>query len=181
MYFQLSRRMSVIALIAATGAFAIAGAVAARAEEPEIDVIAETSGTSLSRSAPAGWRGATRSGETQSRLPRPTSSLTIRTYKGFGDFRAYTGDDLAYGVDVTAEIETCPDGNDRISALNIGGWLYEVDGDCSDYGRQAPTAISDEEQNVDERNLSEAVMRCDPATWRCRTSDSDRDRPEKSN
>jgi hypothetical protein len=146
-----------------------AAGVPVGADESDTDVIATTSGTSYSRSVSTGWQGATRNDAARDQMPRPKSSLTIRAYEGFGRLRPYYGDEPAYGVDVTAEIEKCPDGNDRISALNIGGWLYEVDGDCSDDRRRTRISVSQEEQEKDEETSGEAVMRCDPATWRCRT------------
>jgi len=97
--------------------------------------------------------------------------LTIRVYEGFGRLQPYYGDEPAYGVDVTAEIEKCPDGNDRIRALNIGGWLYEVDGDCPDSHRGKRVAVSQAGRENNTTEPDEAVLRCDPATWRCRTID----------
>jgi len=138
------------------------------ADEPDTKVIAATPGTSYSRSAPAGWQGATRQNDAHDKMPRPKSSLTIRAYEGFGALQPYYGDEPAYGVDVTAEIEKCPDGNERISALDIGGWLYEVDGDCSDYGRRKRISVSEASRENDAEKSGEAMLLCDPETWRCR-------------
>jgi len=139
------------------------------ADEPEVDIIAETPGMSYSRSAPTGWQTQTRKDITQDQTPRPKSLLTIRAYEGLGSLRPYFGDEPAYGIDVTAEIETCQGGSDRISALNIGGKLYEVDGDCSDNHRGTQVSVTREGRSNDEQKTGEALMRCDPATWRCRT------------
>lgn len=151
---------------------AIAVGIPVGADEPDTEVVAATPGTSYSRSVPAGWQGATRRDDAREKMPRPGSSLTIRAYEGFRTLRPYYGEEPAYGVDVTAEIEKCPDGNDRISALNIGGWIYEVDGDCYDYRRRdSQDSVSQEERDASEERPAETVMRCDPATWRCRTID----------
>ncbi len=72
------------------------------------------------------------------------------------------------GIDVTAEIEKCLDDNDRISALNIGGWLYEVDGDCSDDDRRRRVSVSEVSAENGKEKAGEVIMHCDPATWRCR-------------
>ncbi len=149
----------------------VAVGISAGADEPDTEVIAVTPGTSYSHSAPAGWQGATRQEDTHDKIPRPKSSLTIRAYEGFGVLRPYYGNDPAYGVDVTAEIENCPDGNNRISSLNIGGWLFAVDGDCSDYHRSKRVSVSAIDDGKDEEMSDEAVMDCDPATWRCRMID----------
>lgn len=143
-------------------AIAIAVSVPAGAEESDTDVVATTPGTSYSRSVPGAWRGATKSKDAGEKKPGPSSSLTIRIYEGIENFRPYYGDEPAYGVDVSAEIEHCPDGHDRIRVLNIGGWLYEVDGNCSDHSRWSGASADGDGRN-------EHVMHCDPATWRCRT------------
>ena len=154
--------------VAVAMTLAMAITTTANADESEEKVIAETSGTSYSRSASAGWNISTGNDATAEKMPRPKSSLTIRAYEGFRTLRPYYGNRLAYGVDVTAEIEACPNGTDRISTLNIGGWLYEVDGDCSDYQGRTKISVSKQEQTNNEES-AEAVLNCDPATWRCRT------------
>ncbi len=155
-------------------AFVVFAAVAL-ADEPEKEVIATTPGTSYSRSSPTGWTASTSkpTGEEESvaKSARPTSSLTIRAYEGFGTLRPYIGDQQAYGVDVTAQIEKCANGTDRISALNIGGWQYEVDGDCSDYRHRSRVSVSTNGQTIAKEASGEPVLRCDPATSRCRAID----------
>ncbi len=151
-------------------AFAIfAGNGSVVAAEPDTDVIVTTPGTRYSRSAPAGWRGATRSEEKRERISQPTSALTIRVYEGLETSNPYYGDDPAHGIDVLTEIENCPDGNARISVLNIGGWLYEVEGDCAHQGRLV--GESPPESATAAGGSEEQVLRCDPETWRCRTID----------
>jgi len=148
----------------------LATGIAAYADEPEPEVIVATPGTSYSRSATTGWNTTTGNDDAVEKMPRPKSSLTIRAYEGFGTLSPYYGDELIYGVDITSEIEKCPNGTDRISALNIGGWFYEVDGDCSDYQRHTRVSASGEEQAKNGAEESgEAVLSCDPVTWRCRT------------
>jgi hypothetical protein len=138
------------------------------ADEPDTEVIAATPGTSYSRTVSSGWQGATRRNEAHDKMPRPKSSLTIRAYEGFEKLRPYYGDEPAYGIDITAEIEKCPDGDERISTLNIGGWLYEVDGDCSNYRLRKRVSESQASGENSQEKSGEAEMRCDPATWRCR-------------
>ncbi len=138
------------------------------ASEPDTKVIAATPSTSYSRSVPAGWQGATRRDEAFEKMPRPKSLLTIRVYEDFGALRPYYGNKPAYGIDVTAEIEKCLDDNDRISALNIGGWLYEVDGDCSDDDRRRRVSVSEVSAENGKEKAGEVIMHCDPATWRYR-------------
>ncbi len=159
----------VLYLVTALAAFAANGPVVAG--EPDSEVIATTSGTRYSRSAPGGWRGATRSEDGHDKMPVSKALLTIRIYEGLETFRPYLGDEPAYGVDVTATIEQCPDGDDRISALTIGGRLYEVDGDCSNSVRRAGPPVSSAAAPADSAGAEDQVMRCDPATWRCRTVD----------
>lgn len=143
------------------------------AEESSTEVISMTPGTSYSRSAPAGWRAGTRVDDADEKIPRPKSLLTIRTYEGFGKLRPFYGAQPATGVNVTAEMETCPDGNTRISGLDIGGWLFAVDGDCSNNGQRLLSSVSqpDDGEEDEENQSDEPVLHCDPATWRCRTID----------
>jgi len=159
--------------ISATVAITLVAGVPVFADEAAHEVIAATPGASYVRSAPAGWSAATRVEDAGEKIPRPKSSLTIRAYEGFAGLRPYYGEQPASGVNVTAEMETCPDGNTRISALNIGGWLFAVDGDCSGGDlRSAPvsaTAADDDEDAEDQ--AGKPVLRCDPANWRCRTID----------
>ena len=150
--------------------------ISVNADESETKVIATTRGTSYSVSAPAGWQASTRQDEPREKIPRPTSSLTIRAYEGFRTLRPFYGDIPAYGINITSEIEHCPDGNDRISALNIGGWFYKVDGDCSDHHRRSRITVSDgngknDAAISDESKPDDAVIHCDPATERCRIVD----------
>ncbi|MDP6413836.1 MAG: hypothetical protein QGG54_02170 [Gammaproteobacteria bacterium] len=70
--------------------------------------------------------------------------------------------------DVQAEIETCPNGEKRISEINIGGWLYEVEGDCSDSHRRTRIPATATKGEIVEETPGEAAMLCDPTTWRCR-------------
>jgi len=151
--------------LAITAAIAVAtcGTVAAD------DVVADTPGTRYSHAEPQGWQGATRrddSGEgRQSSDPsRPDAVITVRVYERTGGLRPFVGDEPLVGIDVTAEIETCPDGNDRIGALHIGGRRYAVDGECP-AERVMPT--DDLRKDSDERP-AEAELRCDPVTRRCR-------------
>lgn len=146
-------------------------ATLASAAEPESEVIATTPGTSYSRSAPAGWNVATRRDEETAENPPPKSMLTIRVYKGQDDVRPYYGDRQAYGIDITTQIEECPNGDKRISALNIGGWLYDVDGDCSDQRPYRQTPVPEAGPDKEE-GQAEAVMQCDPSTRRCRVTGS---------
>lgn len=161
---QLSSLCMVVALVVT-----LAIDICVAADDSDSQVVAVTPGTSYSRSAASGWQASTQSDDVRDNTPRSKSLLTIRAYGGFENLRPYYGDELAYGIDVTSEIEECPDGNSRISALNIGGWLYEVDGDCSDYHRRSQISVSAKKQNNEEEKQDEAVMRCDPATQRCKT------------
>ena len=163
------RRTHVLSCCVTAACIFLLNTVPVMAAEPESEVIAATPGTSYTRSAPAGWRGATRRDEEITENPLPKSILTLRIYKGQDDVRPYYGDRQAYGIDITTQIEECPNGNKRISALNIGGWLYEVDGDCSDKRLYRQTPAS--EAGLDkEEGQTKAVMQCDPSTWRCRVT-----------
>lgn len=127
------------------------------------DVVAETPGTSYTHSEPEGWQGNTRR-EGLRDDHDPDALITVRVYERPGGLRPFRGDRPIVGVDVTAEIETCPDGNDRIGALHIGGRRYAVDGQRS-AARDMPT---DDGRQDDETPPAETELRCDPATWRCR-------------
>ncbi len=137
------------------------------------DVIAETSGTSYVHAKPKGWQGETRrdrlsDGQQTSDASRPDAAITVRVYERPGRLRPYLDNEPLVGVDVTAEIETCADGNDRIDALHIGGQRYVVDGDCP-AGRRATRADPrDDLPQDDAEPAAETELRCDPATWRCR-------------
>lgn len=158
-------------IAAATVATLLAVGVPVLADESANDVVAVTPGTSYVRSTPAGWNAATRVDDAGEKMPRPKSALTIRVYDGFARLRPFYGARSATGVNVTAELETCADGNARISVLDIGGWLFTVDGDCAGerLGTTIPALPVDNESKDEENQAGTPELRCDPATWRCRT------------
>lgn len=125
------------------------------------------------------WHISTRQEPVEEATAVETSALTIRVYDGFGRFAPFRGRRPAVGVDVTSEIEHCPDGNDRISRMNIGGWMYEVDGDCSDYSRQSKVSViyvtnpDTESQQTVTAIKEDGSMHCDEVTKRCRIVTSD--------
>jgi len=127
----------------------------------------------------SGWHISTREEPPEQETAVETSALTIRVYDGFGRFRPFRGQRPAVGVDVTTEIERCPDGNDRISRMNIGGWMYDVEGDCSDYSRQSKVSVIYVTNPNTQTGQTAAVikedgsMRCDEETKRCRIVTSD--------
>ncbi|MDH3510411.1 MAG: hypothetical protein OER85_06090 [Gammaproteobacteria bacterium] len=92
----------------------------------------------------------------------------------------------AYAVDVNAQFKKCADGSLQISTLDIGGLLYEPADHCahadwpgnfigmrdgntssSANGTQGPGVASG--QTPGKPIAGDKVIRCDPATWSCRT------------
>ena len=80
-------------------------------------------------------------------------------------------------LDVTTELETCPDGNTRVNALRIGTWRYRMDGSCDDFRRGGHISVSLDggstvittRANEKKSQDDSAQIRCDAATWTCRT------------
>ncbi len=65
--------------------------------------------------------------------PAPSSDLNLRLYRLFDRLGTdYNFSDDAYVMDVVATIEECKDGSRNISAMNIGGWAYDLDSSCAD-------------------------------------------------
>jgi len=109
------------------------------------------------------------------------SELTMTVYdrrrgrgKGFGPVVDDRGRRME--MDVTSELETCPDGNTRVKAVRIGAWRYRVDGSCEDFrrgghisvdlggGNTMITTRADASKSPDE----EPKLRCDSSSWTCR-------------
>ncbi len=65
--------------------------------------------------------------------PASESSLNLRLYRLFDRLGTdYDFPEDAYAMDVVATIEECNDGSRNISAMNIGGWTYDLDSSCGD-------------------------------------------------
>ncbi len=111
------------------------------------------------------------------------SELTMTVYdrrrghgrgKGFGPLMDDRGRRME--MDVTSELETCPDGNTRGKAVRIGAWRYRVDGSCEDFwrgghisvdlrgGNTMITTRADASKSPDE----EPRLRCESSGWTCR-------------
>lgn len=110
------------------------------------------------------------------------SELTLTVYggrglhgKAFGPVRNRRG--VALEMDVTAELESCEDGNTRVNALRIGTWRYKMDGSCDDFRRGGHITVSLNNGNTvittqaDHKKSQDdsAQIRCDHSTWTCRT------------
>jgi hypothetical protein len=115
------------------------------------------------------------------------STLNFRVYDGFNAIgRDRAGRQPAYGVDVNAQLEKCSDGNTYISALNIGGLLYEPSDRCGNAARRRNEIGSVSDQGSDTAKSMEPtearaeptfpdnaaagkIIDCEPATWSCQT------------
>jgi hypothetical protein len=104
----------------------------------------------------------------------PAGQLQVRVFEGFGTLGpVYGARDTPLAVDVGIGLATCPDGNTEISAINIGGWRYDVAGTCNAVANRG--AIRVEGATAEPLGAEPApaatgnpgVIRCDPATWRC--------------
>jgi hypothetical protein len=145
------------------------------------DPPASKSSAAVYSSAPATttWKAAVRAPQPDAAVLAQDSELNIRVYEGFGTLGPVYGHrHPAYGIDVQARMETCRDGNTRISGLNIGGWNYQLSGSCEDAeqgasvavrGRRPDQTAAPAEPESDSSTGRSTVIRCDPATWNCRT------------
>ncbi len=112
------------------------------------------------------------------------SELTLTVYGGVGRRErgkpfgpVYDRRGRATELDVTTELETCPDGNTRVNALRIGTWRYKMDGSCDDFRRSGHISVSLDGGNTvvttradDKKSQGDnAQIRCDASTWTCRT------------
>lgn len=115
------------------------------------------------------------------------SVLSFRVYEGVSAAGPVFDRRLpAYAVDVNAQFEKCADGNIRISTLDIGGLLYAPVDHCAraDWPRNF-IGIRDDDTSSPPKNTQgpevasgqtagnrtdDKVIRCDPATWSCRTT-----------
>ena len=130
------------------------------------------------QSSESGWSASVK-GKTQRQAVEPgDSELTLRVYEGgrkFGPVYNRKGEFLA--VDVTSEIETCPDGNTIIKALRIGSWRYQLDHKCEDFRRGTQITVTrpdgstviEQDARAPRSSAESRVIRCDSASWTCRT------------
>lgn len=138
-------------------------------------------GVSVYSSAPAttAWKASVGAPQPDAAVLARDSELNIRVYEGFGTLGPVYGHrHPASGIDVQARMRTCRDGNTRITGLNIGGWNYQLSGSCEDVDQRASVAVRgsrpDQTTAPADRETEAAlgqgtVIRCDPATWNCRT------------
>lgn len=167
-----SRTMSMVIILISVGLPCIALAADSTASKP---------GATVYSSAPAttAWKASVGAPQPDAAALAQDSELNIRVYEGFGTLGPVYGHrHPAYGIDVQARMETCREGNTRISGLNIGGWNYQLSGSCEDADQRASvavrgsrpdqTAAPDEPESVAATDEG-TVIRCDPATWNCRT------------
>jgi hypothetical protein len=114
-------------------------------------------------------------------------TLNFRVYDGFDAIgRDRAGRQPAYGVDVNAQLEKCSDGNTYITALDIGGLLYEPSDRCgnavrhrneigtvSDQNSDTATSMEPSEARAEPTfpdNAAEGkIIDCEPAIWSCQT------------
>ena len=151
------------------------------AEEPSADQAKlEYSQTEQSN----GWSAGTRSSPRQRPVEPGPATLFLRVYDGARSFGpAYNRGGQALGLNVTGALETCQDGNTIVRALNIGGWSYQLDAECNDFSRGSRITVSQEsagvvirQSNNERREGGEPmVIRCEAASWTCRTEVSDSD------
>ena len=155
-----------------------AGVTGSAADPPEQAATA-TPKISYGRDANAGsWRASITGKESDDYGFEENGAVSLRVYEGFNTFGPVFGHRRsARAIDVTAQMETCSDGNTRIRALNIGGWLYQVSGDCGDFHRGSDVTVNwgsgatfttVEPGSHDDRS-NDKIIRCDPKTWNCRT------------
>lgn len=123
--------------------------------------------------------------ENQERGVEPgMSELTMTVYGGVGRpgrhgafGPVYNRRGVATELDVTTELETCADGNTRVNALRIGTWRYKMDGSCDDFRRGGHISVSLDggktvittQANQKKSQDDSAQIRCDAASWTCRT------------
>ena len=125
-----------------------------------------------------GWNASAK-GESSNRPVQPgKSAFTVRIYDG--QLRVDQPVDLegrAIATDVVTEVETCADGNMRISALMLGSWRYQLDGSCEDFRRGGKITVEQadggtvirQDNNVRKESGQSRVILCDPKTWSCET------------
>jgi hypothetical protein len=125
-----------------------------------------------------GWSAGTRSRPRQRPVEPGPATLFLRIYDGARSFGpVYDGRGQALGLNVTSALETCQDGNTIVRALNIGGWSYQLDAECSDFSRGTRITVSQESAGVVIRQSNNerlepgeaTIIRCEAASWTCRT------------
>ncbi|MDJ0926765.1 MAG: hypothetical protein QNJ73_03855 [Gammaproteobacteria bacterium] len=130
------------------------------------------------QSSESGWSASVAGQDREPAVEPGESELTLRVYDGgrrFGPVYNRKGEFLA--VDVTSEIETCPDGNTIIKALRIGSWRYRLDYKCEDFRRGTQITVTrpdgstiiEQDAAAPTTSAESRVIRCDPASWTCRT------------
>lgn len=158
-------------------------ALAAAAGEPaeggqKVQVQLGQSGRAQQQSFEVSAHGNQRQQSPEPAMEPGMSELTMTVYggtgRGFGPVLNRRG--IAVGLDVTTEMETCPDGNTRINALVIGTWRYKMDGGCDDFRRGGHISVSLNGSNTMITTRSDlkksaddsTQVRCDASTWTCR-------------
>jgi hypothetical protein len=99
--------------------------------------------------------------------PAPDGTSTVRVYEGFGTagpLYGPRGNDLAYAIDVAAEVGTCPDGSRIVTAIEVAGARYPLEARCPS-SATTPRAAGAARPGPDV-----TAIRCDARTWNCRSS-----------
>lgn len=157
--WKTSHKMSVVTILAS----AVLPFIAVAADPPAGKPNGATYSTAPATTA---WKASVGARQRDAGVSARDSALNIRVYEGFGTLGPVYGHRYpAYGIDVQARMESCHDGNTRISGLNIGGWDYQLSGSCADADQTAAPARPES----DSITGTSSVIRCDPATWNCRT------------
>ena len=160
-------------------AVAMISTLPATAEEPakEADSKITVTRTQQKQGLNASVRG--RSSDASGQWAEGTFSF--RVYEGFNRFGPVLGHVYpAFGADVTAEIENCPDGRIRIRSMNIGGLIYRQDDTCKNVTPSSKVTVTrsqggtviEKAENVPQETKdpdARKIILCDPQTWDCRT------------
>lgn len=119
--------------------------------------------------------------------PAPASNLSLRLYRLFDRLGTdYDFPEEAYAMDVVATIEECNDGSRNISAMNIGGWTYDLDSSCADkeyrgivsIEKGKPIKLTDPDGSAwnvtvppsGQRQPARSTIICDAKDWSCITT-----------
>jgi hypothetical protein len=101
------------------------------------------------------------------------TSVQLRVYRDLDQHRpSHRTDDTALGIDTTMDLATCPNGEQRIARMSIGGLPYETVPDCPGSEEGSVRVDGGPKRTIKATagtpsDRAPTPTHCDPARWRC--------------
>lgn len=106
--------------------------------------------------------------------PAGETSVKLRVYRNLDEHGpSHRTDDTALAIDTTMDLVTCPNGEQRIARMSIGGLPHEGEPDCPDSAAEGSVRVDGGPKRTVKATAgtpsaqATAPTHCDPARWRC--------------